>query len=116
MPLSTLLLIQALKLPKESPTPHAAVDFTFDSSIKNYRKSLQLRMPLSTLLLILASTGKNHHREEFKNLNTLILSEELGHTSMPRHPGHLNDSRCNSSSTEARVLVVNHLATARPLP
>ncbi|GBM25242.1 hypothetical protein AVEN_153424-1 [Araneus ventricosus] len=30
--------------------------------------------------------------------------------------GPLNDSRCNSSSTEAGVLIANHLATARSLP
>ncbi|GBM59164.1 hypothetical protein AVEN_18053-1 [Araneus ventricosus] len=30
--------------------------------------------------------------------------------------GALNDSRCNSSSTEAGVLVANRLDTARPIP
>ncbi|GBM59947.1 hypothetical protein AVEN_4013-1 [Araneus ventricosus] len=30
-------------------------------------------------------------------------------------PEVLNDSRCNSSSNEAGVLVAHHLATARPL-
>ncbi|GBM02760.1 hypothetical protein AVEN_40826-1 [Araneus ventricosus] len=34
---------------------------------------------------------------------------------MPKHPGHLNDSRCNSSSTETGVLVANHLAMDGPL-
>ncbi|GBM23880.1 hypothetical protein AVEN_208513-1 [Araneus ventricosus] len=33
---------------------------------------------------------------------------------LPKHPDHLNDSRCNISSTEAGV--ANHLATARLLP
>ncbi|GBN15752.1 hypothetical protein AVEN_139067-1 [Araneus ventricosus] len=35
---------------------------------------------------------------------------------MPKHPGHLNDSRYNSSSIETGVLVANHLAMAGPLP
>ncbi|GBO16829.1 hypothetical protein AVEN_208488-1 [Araneus ventricosus] len=30
--------------------------------------------------------------------------------------GQLNGSRCNSSSTEAGVLIAYHQATARPLP
>ncbi|GBL94416.1 hypothetical protein AVEN_7382-1 [Araneus ventricosus] len=30
--------------------------------------------------------------------------------------GNLNDSSCNSSSTEVGVLVAKHLATARPFP
>ncbi|GBM98559.1 hypothetical protein AVEN_186096-1 [Araneus ventricosus] len=34
----------------------------------------------------------------------------------PKHPDHLNDSRCNSSSTEAGVLLDYHQTTARPLP
>ncbi|GBM91582.1 hypothetical protein AVEN_209410-1 [Araneus ventricosus] len=29
----------------------------------------------------------------------------MNHPALPRHPGNLNDSRCNSSSTEAGVLV-----------
>ncbi|GBL72669.1 hypothetical protein AVEN_127917-1 [Araneus ventricosus] len=40
----------------------------------------------------------------------------MGTSGVPKHTGPLSDSRCNSSSTEAGVLVVNHLATARPLP
>ncbi|GBL88215.1 hypothetical protein AVEN_172995-1 [Araneus ventricosus] len=35
---------------------------------------------------------------------------------LPKHPGNLNDSRCNSSSTEVGVLVPHHRAAARPLP
>ncbi|GBN12304.1 hypothetical protein AVEN_54866-1 [Araneus ventricosus] len=35
---------------------------------------------------------------------------------LPKHPGHLNDRRCNISSTEAGVLTAYHQATARPLP
>ncbi|GBL95166.1 hypothetical protein AVEN_253505-1 [Araneus ventricosus] len=35
---------------------------------------------------------------------------------LPKHPGYLNDSRCNSSNTEAVVLVAYHQATARLLP
>ncbi|GBM23523.1 hypothetical protein AVEN_153092-1 [Araneus ventricosus] len=35
---------------------------------------------------------------------------------MPKHPGHLNDRRCNNSSTETGVLVANHLAMAGPHP
>ncbi|GBM98709.1 hypothetical protein AVEN_117117-1 [Araneus ventricosus] len=31
--------------------------------------------------------------------------EELDHPALPKHPGSLNDSRCNSSSTEAGVLM-----------
>ncbi|GBM18767.1 hypothetical protein AVEN_134304-1 [Araneus ventricosus] len=48
-----------------------------------------------------------------------LLSYWLNHKSnpvLPRHPGTLNDSRCSSPSTEAGVLIANHLATARPLP
>ncbi|GBN20103.1 hypothetical protein AVEN_30966-1 [Araneus ventricosus] len=36
--------------------------------------------------------------------------------SLPKYPGKLNDSTAIASSTEAGVLVANHLATARPLP
>ncbi|GBN20907.1 hypothetical protein AVEN_207304-1, partial [Araneus ventricosus] len=35
---------------------------------------------------------------------------------LPKHPGHLNDSRCNSSRIEAGVLIVYHQATSRSLP
>ncbi|GBM63490.1 hypothetical protein AVEN_205838-1 [Araneus ventricosus] len=35
---------------------------------------------------------------------------------LPKHHGQLNDSRCNSSITEAGVLIAYHQATARPLP
>ncbi|GBM52336.1 hypothetical protein AVEN_64043-1 [Araneus ventricosus] len=35
---------------------------------------------------------------------------------LPKHPGHLNDNRWNSSSTEAGVLVAYPQATVRSLP
>ncbi|GBM16602.1 hypothetical protein AVEN_88948-1 [Araneus ventricosus] len=35
---------------------------------------------------------------------------------LPRHTGPLIDTRCNSSSTEAGVLIAHHQATAQPFP
>ncbi|GBM67870.1 hypothetical protein AVEN_71198-1 [Araneus ventricosus] len=46
-----------------------------------------------------------------------MVTRRTGSTpSLPKHPGHLNDSRCNSSSTETGVLITYHQATARALP
>ncbi|GBM31424.1 hypothetical protein AVEN_98518-1 [Araneus ventricosus] len=45
------------------------------------------------------------------------ITRKTGSTrALPKHPGHLNDSSCNSSSTEAGVLIAYHQATAQPLP
>ncbi|GBM99578.1 hypothetical protein AVEN_64399-1 [Araneus ventricosus] len=44
------------------------------------------------------------------------VTRKIGSTPvLPKHPGHLNDSRCNSWSTEAGVLIAYQQATARPL-
>ncbi|GBN62609.1 hypothetical protein AVEN_8351-1 [Araneus ventricosus] len=44
------------------------------------------------------------------------FTRRTGSTSaLPKHPGHLNGSRCNSSSTQAGVLVAHQRAAARPL-
>ncbi|GBN91462.1 hypothetical protein AVEN_205187-1, partial [Araneus ventricosus] len=44
-----------------------------------------------------------------------ISNHKWSYPGLPVDKGHLNDSRCNSSSTEAGVLKAYHQATARLL-
>ncbi|GBO37674.1 hypothetical protein AVEN_238125-1 [Araneus ventricosus] len=46
---------------------------------------------------------------------TTEITRTTGSQALPRHPEKLNDSRCNSSSTEAGDLIASHQATARSL-
>ncbi|GBL78491.1 hypothetical protein AVEN_42975-1 [Araneus ventricosus] len=46
----------------------------------------------------------------------VVISKTGLSPALLRHPGHLNDSFCNSSSTEAGVLIAYHQNTARPIP
>ncbi|GBL78132.1 hypothetical protein AVEN_143417-1 [Araneus ventricosus] len=49
-------------------------------------------------------------------MTTGVIRTSRSTLDLPKHPGHLNDSHCNSSSTEAGVLIAYHQATARPHP
>ncbi|GBM03314.1 hypothetical protein AVEN_142592-1 [Araneus ventricosus] len=58
------------------------------------------------------STQSNVH-----DLHITAGTRRSGSTpALPKHPGQLNDSHCNSSSTEAGVLKAYHQATGRHPP
>ncbi|GBM89609.1 hypothetical protein AVEN_133162-1 [Araneus ventricosus] len=75
----------------------------------------------SVVLIISSTSSILFEGEKVKSLKNCLNCQTNYVTTkrnpvLRRHPGTLNNSRCNSSSTEAGVLVANHLATARPLP
>ncbi|GBM24762.1 hypothetical protein AVEN_182386-1 [Araneus ventricosus] len=62
------------------------------------------------------STRSNTVKKSYCSNRSLIHQNKLDHPCSAVASRPLNDSRCNSSSTEAGVLIAYHQATARPLP